>query len=86
MSNAPFCSPHGSLQSLETPVRSAVLHIQLVLGGELRVPIIEMRHLIAWFTEAIWTPHWFFQTFLGLIGMKPINFSGLWMISYIHKT
>lgn len=28
----------------------------------------------------------FFQTFLHPIGMKPINFSGLWMISYIHKS
>lgn len=27
-----------------------------------------------------------FQTFLGPTGMKPINFSGLWMISYIHKS
>lgn len=84
--NVLFFSPWGRLQSLETPVRSVVLHTQFVLGAELWVPIIERRHWIACFREAIWTPHWFFQTFLGLIGMKPINFSRLWMISYIHKT
>lgn len=54
--NALFFSPWGRLQSLETPIRSVVLHTQFILGAELWVPIIERRHWIACFRGDLNTP------------------------------